>query len=30
MFESSFDDGFLESVVIAGGLIEEAKKRAAR
>ncbi len=30
MLEKAFDDDFLESVVKAGGLIEEAKKRAER
>jgi len=30
MLENAFDDEFLESVVKAGGLVEEAKKRAER
>jgi len=30
MLESNFDDDFLESVVKAGGLIEQAKKHAGR
>jgi hypothetical protein len=28
MLESAFDDDFLESVIKAGGLVEEARKRA--